>query len=46
MGYGDTELLQTDPALDPLRNRDDFWLLLMDLAFPAEPFAQNMDADG
>jgi tetratricopeptide (TPR) repeat protein len=28
-----------EDALDPLRDRDDFKLLLMDLAFPAEPFA-------
>jgi tetratricopeptide (TPR) repeat protein len=40
MGYGDTDLLWTDPALDPLRGREDFWLLLMDVAMPAEPFAR------
>jgi hypothetical protein len=28
-----------DHDLDPLRDRPDFRLLLMDLAFPAEPFA-------
>jgi serine/threonine-protein kinase len=29
-----------DPAFDALRRRPDFQLLLMDLAFPAEPFAR------
>ena len=33
LGRQDTSL-----ALGPLRDRDDFRLLLMDLAFPAEPF--------
>jgi tetratricopeptide (TPR) repeat protein len=28
-----------DDALDPLRRRDDFKLLMMDLAMPADPFA-------
>src|SRR5262249_11719910 len=32
MGYRNAD------ALDPLRDRDDFRLLMMDLAFPAEPF--------
>lgn len=31
-GFGDLELYQTDPALDPLRSRDDFKKLLADLA--------------
>ncbi len=30
---------RTDPNLDPLRDRDDFRALLMDLALPADPFA-------
>jgi hypothetical protein len=28
-----------EPSLSPLRGRDDFQLLLMDLAMPADPFA-------
>jgi hypothetical protein len=28
-----------EDALDPLRDRDDFNLLMMDLAMPSEPFA-------
>jgi eukaryotic-like serine/threonine-protein kinase len=30
-------LLRTEPALDPLRSRPDFQLLMMDVAFPTEP---------
>ena len=30
--------LRVNPALDPLRGRDDFRLLMLDLAFPASPF--------
>jgi len=30
--------VRIESALDPLRSRDDFRLLMMDLAFPAEPF--------
>jgi tetratricopeptide (TPR) repeat protein len=33
--------LRVDTDLDPLRGRDDFRLLMMDLALPAEPFAQT-----
>jgi hypothetical protein len=29
---------RTESALDPLRLRPDFQLLLLDLAFPSEPF--------
>jgi hypothetical protein len=39
MGYRDAHAWRTDSALDPLRSRDDFRLLMMDVAFPAEPFA-------
>jgi hypothetical protein len=28
-----------DGGLDPLRRRDDFKILMMDVAMPAEPFA-------
>jgi serine/threonine-protein kinase len=31
---------RTDPSWDPLRNRDAFRLLMMDLAMPSEPFAR------
>ena len=36
---GDLAWMCIDPALDPLRDRADFRLLMMDLAFPAEPLA-------
>jgi hypothetical protein len=37
----DLDDLERDPALDTLRPRPDFALILLDLAFPAEPFAQS-----
>jgi hypothetical protein len=37
--YRYTHAWRTDSALDPLRSRDDFRLLMMDVAFPSEPFA-------
>ncbi len=40
MGYGNPDAFRTEDALDPLRGREDFRLLIMDLAFPAEPFAR------
>jgi tetratricopeptide (TPR) repeat protein len=40
MGYRNAYAWRTESALDPLRSRDDFRLLLMDVAFPAEPFAR------
>jgi serine/threonine-protein kinase len=39
LGYRNPVVLLTEDALDPLRNRLDFRLLMMDLAFPAGPFA-------
>jgi tetratricopeptide (TPR) repeat protein len=39
MGCRDANAFRTEPALDPLRDRADFRILMMDLAFPAEPFA-------
>jgi hypothetical protein len=39
MGYRNADDFRTEDALDPLRGRDDFRLLMMDLAMPAEPFA-------
>jgi hypothetical protein len=38
MGYRNPDAYRTESALDPLRNRDDFRLLMLDLAFPAQPF--------
>ncbi|MFO0891593.1 MAG: protein kinase [Isosphaeraceae bacterium] len=40
-GYSNTENLWVDPDLAPLRHRDDFRVLMMDMAFPAEPFAHG-----
>jgi eukaryotic-like serine/threonine-protein kinase len=41
MGYRDPDAYRTDSVLDALRSRDDFRLLTLDLAFPAEPFAHG-----
>ena len=38
VGYRNVNELRTESALDPLRSRDDFRLLMMDLAFPADTF--------
>ncbi len=40
MGYRSPDYYRNETALDPLRDRPDFRLLMMDLAFPAEPFAR------
>jgi eukaryotic-like serine/threonine-protein kinase len=39
IGYRKLASYRTDSALDSLRDRDDFRLLLMDLALPERPFA-------
>jgi tetratricopeptide (TPR) repeat protein len=39
LGFRDAHKWRTESALDPLRSRDDFQLLLTDVAFPAEAFA-------
>ena len=39
MGYRIADAVRTESALDPLRDRPDFRLLMMDLAMPADPFA-------
>ena len=39
VGYRNPDAYRTEDALDPLRGRDDFRLLMMDIAFPGEPFA-------
>lgn len=38
-GYRSTTALGSDPSFDPLRTRDDFQVLLLDLALPDDPFA-------
>ena len=40
-GFSNLATYRNEPALDPLRSRADFRLLMMDLAFPAEPFASD-----
>jgi hypothetical protein len=38
MGYRSPDIFRSDDGLDPLRRRDDFRLLMMDVAFPDNPF--------
>ena len=38
MGYSNVNAYRNQDALDPLRDRDDFRLLIADLVMPAEPF--------
>jgi eukaryotic-like serine/threonine-protein kinase len=40
MGYRNPDAYQTESGLDPLRNRPDFRVLMMDLVMPAKPFAR------
>jgi eukaryotic-like serine/threonine-protein kinase len=37
-GWGDLAKVRTDPELDTLRPRSEFQLLILDIAFPVEPF--------
>jgi tetratricopeptide (TPR) repeat protein len=39
MGYRNRDAFRAEAALGPLRGRDDFRLLMMDLAMPTDPFA-------
>jgi len=39
-GFRDVGFMRRDTDLDPLRSRPDFQMLLMDVAFPEEPFAR------
>jgi serine/threonine-protein kinase len=39
MGFANSDVLENDPDPDSLRSRPDFQALVMDVAFPAEPFA-------
>ncbi len=41
MGFRNADAYRTEDALDPLRDRADFRLLMMDLAMPEEPFAHD-----
>ena len=40
MGYRNPNAFRTESALDPLRNRPDFQILMMDLVMPTKPFAR------
>ncbi len=39
-GLRNPALYRNEPALGPLRSRDDFRELIRDLDFPADPFAR------
>jgi hypothetical protein len=39
-GYRDIANIRNDSDLTPIRSRPDFRLLMMDLAFPADPFTR------
>jgi hypothetical protein len=39
-GFDDPMMMWQDGDLEPLRDREDFRLLVMDLAFPRDPFAR------
>jgi eukaryotic-like serine/threonine-protein kinase len=41
LGYRNPDAYLSETAFDPLRNRPDFRALMMDLAFPAEPFIRG-----
>jgi tetratricopeptide (TPR) repeat protein/tRNA A-37 threonylcarbamoyl transferase component Bud32 len=43
MGFRDPGTFRTELALDALRGRADFRLLMMDLTFPERPFAAEVD---
>ncbi len=40
-GYRSPDAYRNENALDPLRGRADFRLLIMDLVMPSEPFARD-----
>ena len=40
-GYDNAAQIDEESDLDPLRSRPDFQILMMDLAFPADPFARG-----
>jgi serine/threonine-protein kinase len=39
-GHRDADLMRTDAALDSIRSRPDFRMLMMDLAMPTDPFSR------
>jgi hypothetical protein len=39
-GFRDLAVMRSDSDLDPLRSRQDFQLLLMDVAMPDKPFVR------
>jgi serine/threonine-protein kinase len=41
LGYRNLHGLEIESAVGPLRSRDDFQLLMMDLSLPAEPFVSD-----
>ena len=43
MDYRSPDAYRTEDALDPLRSRDDFRRLIMDLAFPSDPLTSDTD---
>jgi eukaryotic-like serine/threonine-protein kinase len=40
-GYRNPDIYRTENGLDSLRGRDDFRLLMMDMAMPADPLAHD-----
>jgi len=45
-GWRDVSGARNDPDLDPIRSRPDFRLLMLDLGFPADPFARQTAPGG
>ena len=41
LGFRSSDAYRSEPALDLLRNRPDFQLLMSDVVFPVEPFARS-----
>ena len=41
LGFRNPDAHRTGSALDPLRNRRNFRILMMDLVFPAQPLANT-----
>jgi hypothetical protein len=44
-GFGDIYWMRRDPDLDPLRAQPNFQAMMADLAFPAQPFPIDAEAD-
>jgi hypothetical protein len=40
-GHRDAHFIASDPDFELIRSRDDFRMMMMDLAFPIEPFARG-----